>query len=213
MTNNAQQVTLTNGAAVDNNTISATLTDEQLIALAVADRHPCGWAFSELWHRHCPYVRAFCARRLGGHAEAEDVTQNVALKTWSALAQFGYRSRFRTWLTAIAITQCAEYRRREARQKDIALKWYAQGHECFAASVSLDNDDHALLAFDTRRALNSLSPRAREVLVMRFYRELSLEEMGKELNVGLSAVKMRLYRSINRLRANYLDSRAIDTPF
>ena len=53
-------------------------------------------------------------------------------------------------------------------------------------------------------ALQNVSDKAREVLLLRFYQECSLEEIAATLAISLSAAKMRLYRSLDQFKAEYL---------
>ncbi|MEN8801096.1 MAG: sigma factor-like helix-turn-helix DNA-binding protein, partial [Thiogranum sp.] len=69
---------------------------------------------------------------------------------------------------------------------------------------SIPDEERYALNQAVATALQNVSDKAREVLLLRFYRECSLEEIATTLAISLSAAKMRLYRSLEQFRVAYL---------
>jgi len=177
-------------------------SDTELIVM-VRERG-LGWklAFNILLGRHRDWLLRHCVFRLGNRHDAQDVTQQVMLRAWQAIGRFEGRSAFRTWLYTIAENQCRSFavkRLRYIQTEHIErlINLYLEGTrssdaECYARNQAV------------AAALQNVSDKAREVLLLRFYRECSLEEIAATLAISLSAAKMRLYRSLDQFKAEYL---------
>ena len=163
-----------------------------------------GWklAFNVLLGRHREWVLGHCAFRLGNQHDAQDVAQQVMLRAWQAIDRFEGRSAFRTWLYTIAENQCRSFavkRMRYVQTEHIEslVNLYLEGTGINVAESYARSQAVAL-------ALEHVNDKAREVLLLRFFQEQSLEEIAATLAVSLSAAKMRLYRSLEQFRAEYL---------
>jgi len=163
-----------------------------------------GWklAFNVLLGRHREWVLGHCAFRLGNQHDAQDVSQQVLLRAWQAIDRFEGRSAFRTWLYSIAENQCRSFavkRMRYVQTEHIEslINLYLEGTVTSVAEHCARNQAVAV-------ALENVNDKAREVLLLRFFQERSLEEIAATLAVSLSAAKMRLYRSLEQFRAEYL---------
>ena len=179
-------------------------SDAELIKL-VRERG-LGWklAFNALLGRHREWLVKHCGYRLGNHHDAQDVTQQVILRAWQAIDRFEGRSAFRTWLYTIAENQCRSFavkRMRYIQTEHIEklIDLHLEG-----TSTSAVERYARVQAVDT--ALQNLNARAREVLLLRFFHDYSLEEIATTLAISLSAAKMRLYRSIEQFRGVYLQA-------
>ena len=160
-------------------------TDRADVALAAAGD---ARAFERLYWRHAARIKAL-ARRFLGSSEAEDGTQEVFVRAWSRLAQFRGEAAFPTWLHRLAVNVLL---RLLERQK---------------ARPSGDMHDPALLHaptqerdVDVERALLTLPPGIREVVVLHDMENYTHEEIASVLAIGVSASKMRLLRGRTALR-------------
>ena len=72
-------------------------------------------AFDDLYRRHFDRVRAFCQRRVGDRAEAEELAQEAFVKALQALPSFDGERRFYPWMTVIASRLCIDHHRRRSR--------------------------------------------------------------------------------------------------
>ena len=163
-----------------------------------------GWklAFNVLLGRHRDWLLRHCIFRLGNRHDAQDVTQQVILRAWQAIDRFEGRSAFRTWLYTIAENQCRSFavtRMRYVQSEHIErlIDLYLEGtkipdQECYARNQAVAT------------ALQNVSDKAREVLLLRFFQDCSLEDIAATLAITLSAAKMRLYRALEQFRIEYL---------
>ena len=93
-------------------------TDQKLIGLVLAGQRE---AYAELIRRHHPKVRNVCMSMLAGSDDADDAVQEIFLKVYSCLSEFGGRSAFATWLYRIAANHCLAVLRKTARQREVPL--------------------------------------------------------------------------------------------
>lgn len=155
-------------------------------------------------HRAALYRR--CLRRLDNVQDAEDALQETMLRALQAIQGFEGRSSLQTWLFAIADNECNSLiRRRQRHHYPEHLRCMILIHEeSRRGSFSEDGEQRRRV----HETLSDLPPPAREVLSLRFFREASLAEIARTLDVSLSAAKMRLYRALDMFATRYPDGRS-----
>jgi len=131
--------------------------------------------------------------------EAEDVTQDVFLQVYDSLPAFRGGSAFSTWLYRVAVNAAITHVRKEKRHPHIPLDALRE----FRADIDAEPEQQAT-RMETQQAvqemLAQLPEQQRAVLVLRYFQELSLEEMAEVLNCSVAAVKVRLHRARNSFR-------------
>lgn len=126
--------------------------------------------------------------------EAADITQETFLKAWRALPGFRGEASVGTWLTRLALNTARDHLRRRRRPAPLAL---------LLGTGSRAADDPAVAAADRdelARALRQLPARGREVVALRYGRDLSLAEIAALLDCPEGTVKSRLHGALARLR-------------
>ncbi len=140
----------------------------------------------------------------GNRDLAEDIFQETWMRVLLRGSQFNGNSRFDTWLFTIARNLVIDLRRRRSM---------ASLEEMFEASDEerpFEAPSHEKTPFDhlatvecghlVAEALLTLDPLHREVLLLRFHEEMSLEEISRLTRAPLSTVKSRLYRGLAALK-------------
>ncbi|MDR3793539.1 MAG: sigma-70 family RNA polymerase sigma factor [Terracidiphilus sp.] len=138
---------------------------------------------------------------------AEDLFQEVWMRVLVRGSQFNGQSRFETWLFTIARNLLIDLRRKRTMSSLDEL-FEAGGDDDRPVAIEItDTDPTPFERFssleDRERvaaALLELDALHREVLVLRFHEELSLEEISKVTRAPLSTVKSRLYRGLAMIR-------------
>ena len=140
----------------------------------------------------------------GNRELAEDLFQETWMRVLVRGAQFNGNSRFDTWLFTIARNLVIDLRRRrsmasleemcEAGDEERPFEVASQEKTPFDHLASMESGQ---LVAD---ALLTLDPLHREVLVLRFHEEMSLEEIARMTRAPLSTVKSRLYRGLAALK-------------
>ncbi len=177
------------------------LDDAALVELV--RQRESGWrrAFQILIQRHRGDLLGRCRTRLGNLHDAEDAVQETVLRAYRALHGFKGEASLRTWLFAIADNQCHSLAMRRGRQvlSDHLRELIALMDENRQSEAPSSAETSARV----HQALEALPAGARDVLMLRFFRELSIEEIAGTLGIGLSAAKMRLYRALDQFAACY----------
>ncbi len=124
-------------------------------------------------------------------AQAEDAVQEAAIKAWRRQARLRPGSDARPWFLAIVANECRSL---------VRGRWWSMLRLPAREVAVPAGDDTVLRHADLRRAILSLTPGARLVVVLFFYLDLPLEQVARIAGVSTSAARGRLYRSIKRLR-------------
>jgi RNA polymerase sigma-70 factor (ECF subfamily) len=138
-----------------------------------------------------PAAYRLAAGMLQSSSEAEDAVQDGLLKAWQHFARFRRDSDIKPWLFTIVANECRHRRR---------SRWWSVGAmpnslEDRAGEPALDVESAGL-----RRAVYRLPHEQRLALILRYYLDLSFEEVGRMLGVSTKAAKSRTYRALERLR-------------
>ena len=154
-------------------------------------------AFEQLYRRHHRRVHGVIVRLVGQvGARAEDLTQEAFVRAWQALPSFRFESAVSTWLHRLAVnTALMELRSRRSRP------WQEDDDEALESVSTPDTAGHAVLGRDLERAVASLPPRARAVLVLHDVEGWKHEEIAGELGMAVGSSKAQLHRARGLLRA------------
>jgi RNA polymerase sigma-70 factor (ECF subfamily) len=154
-------------------------------------------AYAILVDRYFDHYVRFAIHLVGNREDAEEVVQDTFLRAYRALGRYEERERFGAWLLRILVnrarTVSAMGRRREKmfpEQIDETLPEAAEAHPA----------DRAALREEMGMALAQLGADQREAFLLHYVEGLSYEEMSAVTGSGVSALKMRVKRSCERLR-------------
>jgi RNA polymerase sigma-70 factor (ECF subfamily) len=143
----------------------------------------------------------------GNREMADDMFQEVWMRVMTRGGQFNGKARFETWLFTIARNLVIDQRRKRTMSSLDELFETGDGEDRPIAYEVPDGEpspfDHMSSVEDRRRiaaALLELDTLYREVLVLRFHEDLSLDEIAKVTRAPLSTVKSRLYRGLNAMK-------------
>jgi RNA polymerase sigma-70 factor (ECF subfamily) len=131
---------------------------------------------------------------LGNAAEAEEATQDAIMRAWAAWPLLRDPDRFGPWFERILMNTCLDRIRRRHGVRLVDLNGVAElrGADPFAAGLARD---------EIGRALGALPPEQRAVVVLRFWRDLPLEDIADRLELPLGTVKSRLHYAMRSMRA------------
>jgi len=154
-------------------------------------------AFADLVRAYQSPIYNLCYRMLGEAGEAEDAAQETFLRAYSQLYRYDPNRPFKSWLFSIASHHCIDrLRKRRVTWVDIddepllahpALREPTPGPEEMTIRREQDRTVQALLA--------GLSPKDRCAIVMRYWLDLSYEEIASATGTTASSVKSRLHRA------------------
>lgn len=182
-------------------------TDEELVAQAQSELPYATQAFEILLRRYELRVYGTCLRYLNHHQDAEEASQEVFLRAFHGLKKFRLDSTFKTWLFRIAVNTSYTWREKIARRTKQGPVGDVSDPELLRRIVddeiaTVDRIDGPLAD-----ALASLSDDDRHTLVLRYVSELKINEIAAVCGIKESAAKMRVTRSLERLKDAYEEFR------
>jgi RNA polymerase sigma-70 factor (ECF subfamily) len=193
--------------------VNAITSDDQARqeSLAIAEglkRRKAG-LLDELIVRYQHRLLRYLLYLTGDRDTAEDIFQEVWMRVLVHGGQFNGRSRFETWLFTIARNLVIDQRRKRTMSSlDELIDGAGDDDRAMCFEVAADDPtpfDRVSNLEDREKiaaALLKLDTLHREVLVLRFHEELSLEEIAKVTRAPLSTVKSRLYRGLAMMKPN-----------
>jgi RNA polymerase sigma-70 factor, ECF subfamily len=154
-------------------------------------------AFERLYRTHVAKVHSLTRRMLGTH-EADEVTQDIFVRTWQKLGQFRGDSQFSTWLHRLAVNVVIERRRSFALQRERVLDDPAALDLATVAPARTD------LTVDFEQAIEQLPPGAREIFVLHDVEGYKHREIAAMLDITTGTSKRQLHRA-RMLMRKHLD--------
>lgn len=173
------------------------LSDEEMIRHHLP--HQPSECFETLYTRYVSKVYKQCLSMTKDSEQAQDFTQDIFLKVFNKLDAFQQRSSFSTWIYAIAYNYCADQLRLAKRLPTVTLGDGMEQTWDGPAEVSVQDDMLQLVA----QAMERLTVEEQRLLRLKYEDGLSNEEIAGLYNIKLSAVKMRLKRSRERVQRLY----------
>jgi RNA polymerase sigma-70 factor (ECF subfamily) len=171
---------------------SRMLKPEAMGARSVADRSA---AFTELTERHLDASYRLAALLLGNWADAEDATHDAAVLAWQRWWSLRDPDRFEAWFQRILVNVCRDRMRRRHLRTILP--------ESGADLGGPDPIDGSAERAALRQALARLTPDHRTVVVLRFFADLSVDEIADRTGERAGTVKSRLHYALSSLRAAY----------
>ena len=183
------------------------LPDEELVARCKKELPGNTNSYEELVRRHKNRVYSVAYRVVSHKEEAEDITQDVFVKVYHGLKKFEQQSSFSSWLYRIATNSALDALDKTKRHsKNIApltsqnnTKNKEKTDALNLSASSAEGPEEKVIQKELRecinRVLKKLDREQARLLVMRDFEDLSYDEIARVLQLGLSAVKMRIHRS------------------
>jgi RNA polymerase sigma-70 factor (ECF subfamily) len=160
-------------------------------------------AYAELLKNYKDSLYALMLKMADNHYDAEDLTIEAFGKAFRNLSQYTSEYAFSTWLFKIASNNCADF----LRKKKLVFFEIDKEHRVFDKNENFffelnDNGPTPEERFfdkekvsEVRKLVNMLKPKYRKLVELRYFEELSYEEITKQLNLPMGTVKAMLFRA------------------
>jgi RNA polymerase sigma-70 factor, ECF subfamily len=162
-------------------------------------------SFAVLVPRHTAAM-LHVAASLVGMDDAEDAAQEAIMRAWQAWPALREESAARSWLIAITVNVCRQWRRgaygRHARMTRPLPQNEETGEELLALLHADPGASDHLGSLDLRAAVNQLRPELRLVVALRYYAGLDATEIGAALGIPPATARTRLRRALELLRTH-----------
>jgi RNA polymerase sigma-70 factor (ECF subfamily) len=136
---------------------------------------------------------------LGSFADAEDVTHDAWIRAWDRLDTLRDASDARAWFDRILVNLCRDRLRRSRIVRFVPV------NPDDGNSVAEDRFEQLAASNDLVAAIRTLDPDLRIAVVLRFWADLSVDEIARRVGVPPGTVKSRLHRAVARVREQLSD--------
>jgi RNA polymerase sigma factor (sigma-70 family) len=172
------------------------MTDAECVARARAGDES---ARAELLARHHAGCLRFARHLLGDETDAEDAVQDTFIRAFAGLGRYEERDAFRGWLFQILVHRCRSAAVRRARRRERFVTNDAAMERAMVAGDEAMQDAQRTLAV----ALRGLDLEHREAFLLKIGEEMEYDEMARLTGVQVSALKMRVKRARDHVRARW----------
>ncbi len=181
-------------------------TDEELIARF---QQGDSYAFDLLVKRYQDPLLNFVYRFLGNHTEAEDIVQETFYRLYKNKHYYREIAKFSTWIYTIAGNLAKTELRKRNRRKLFSISHFMSTEKDYDIPDSSFTPDTVTNSQITdkiiQKAIDKLSPKFKEVIVLRDIQGLSYEEIAEIVKIPLGTVKSRVNRARLRLQEDLKD--------
>ena len=171
----------------------AAASDDLVAAAGTGDQR----AFDGLVGPHVDTAFRLAVTMLRDRGEAEDAVQEATLKAWRAIGRLRPGSNVRAWFLTIVANHC---------RSQLRSRWWSVVRLPDTERVGGGGaEDLAIARTDLARALQRLSPEDRLAVYLRFYEDLSIEDVAAVSGTSVAAARSRVHRAVGRLRLTMED--------
>lgn len=157
-------------------------------------------AFAELMGRYRDSIYFMLLKMVNNKDDADDLTIEAFGKAFRNIEQYTPNFAFSTWLFKIATNNCIDFIRKK-RENNISIDQHNDDDD----KPSLEIRSHFMnpeetLIFEqkihmTRSVITKLKPTYQELIELRYFKELSYEEIADKMNLPLGTIKAQLFRA------------------
>ncbi|WP_448517948.1 RNA polymerase sigma factor [Rhodoflexus sp.] len=174
-----------------------TASDDREILEKFSQEASKNWAFDQLMRKYQQRIYQHIRKMVIDHDDADDLTQEVFVKVWHNLHKFRADAQLFTWLYRIASNECLNFLDKKRRRylipiydvrKELAGKLDGEG--------SLSGDE---IQLKLQKALLTLPDKQRLVFNMRYYDELSYEEIADITGTSVGALKASYHHAVKKI--------------
>ena len=156
-------------------------------------------AYTELMRRHQKRIYWFARRIVGTHEDADDVTQEAFVKAYLSLGDFRGDASFFTWLYRIALNLSLN----TVRKRQIVN--YVRESELLGRLFPAPDDpqkdlEGKELASRLQKAVSALPEKQRAVFVLRYYDELSYDEISAIVKTSVGGLKANYFHALRKVQ-------------
>lgn len=150
------------------------------------------YLFDNLIKKYYEKVYYYCYRHLDNMQAAQDLTQEVFMKVIKNIGNYKHYGKFENYLYVIAGNECKDFYKKES-------KYILKEVEEYSSEEEISKLENKIIV---QEALDKLSKKEREIIILRFYQDLKIKDIAKIMNAGVSITKYRLKKAMNIIGEN-----------
>ncbi|MFB5195182.1 sigma-70 family RNA polymerase sigma factor [Neobacillus sp. KR4-4] len=133
---------------------------------------------------------------------AEDISQEVFISCYKNMDQFQQKASYKTWLYRIAVNRCTDvvksWSYRNIYYKDF-FSFFLKSEVPLAEENMIENEEKEMIF----QKVLTLPLKLREVIILYYYEDLSIDEIATLLHINENTIKTRLHRARNSLKTTF----------
>jgi RNA polymerase sigma-70 factor, ECF subfamily len=149
-------------------------------------------SFSRLCEQYYPALVAIAYSHVADRGLAEDAAQEALLTAYRRISTLRQTDRFARWLTSICRNLAVDMVQTRAREKRAAIE------DCSPVSCTSRHEDDNVAV--VRKIIFGLEPDMRDIVFLRYYNQMSYDQIARMLGISEEAVNGKLRRARDRIR-------------
>jgi len=170
----------------------AKIEENELVEKAKTDQQ----AFVKLYNNYYDRIYNFILKRTGHVETAEDIVSETFIKVFNNLDKYQFQGySFSAWLYRVASNLMIDHFRKEGKHKNVDIDEYpniADSHSADEHTLALESQEEVKLI------LNKLPERERQVLELKFFAQLSNQEIAEVMKISISNTGVLIYRALKK---------------
>lgn len=157
-------------------------------------------AFTDLVEKYQSPIFNLAYRMTGSYEDADDLTQEIFIRAYQKLQQFDPNKKFFTWLYTIGVNHIRNHLKKNFRDV-LHLKAANSSLEQQQRNGEEEGDvlsDERMIRLE--QVIRKLPVDLREAIILKFMQDLTFEEVADVMGDSVSAVKMRIYRGLEKIK-------------
>lgn len=175
--------------------------DYKLVRKAVDDQDQA--AYAELMERYRESIYYMLLKMVNNSDDAEDLTIEAFGKAFNRLKQYQPNYAFSTWMFKIASNNCIDFIRKERKKRTMSIDTGMRNEDGENMTYDIEADgrdpEEEMMRNQRMKAMrqvvDKLKPRYKQLVILRYFKEYSYDEISKELDLPLGTVKAQLFRA------------------
>lgn len=178
-----------------------TLQEKEQIESAKKDKRE----FVHLYDAHFEAIHRFLLSRVADRQLAEDLTSDTFMIALENIDKYRYEGKpFRAWLYRIAINEINQHYRKQKREREAMIReWHEVGEKFDPADLDVKDkeskEEEILRLKQLNEAFHLLKPDEQDILSLRYFQDMSYNEMADALSTNVNNVGVKLNRALKRL--------------
>lgn len=159
------------------------------------------YSFMELYKMYEKYLYSLCFSYVQNPQDALDLVQEIYIKVFKNIDKFDIKMQFHPWIRKIAVNTCLNFKR-TIKNNVISMNSAINDEEEIALEDTLKSQEDVLkevVNSETKsiikKYIKEISEEYRMIIVLRYYEDLSYNEIAEITNMPLGTVKTKLYRA------------------
>lgn len=154
-------------------------------------------SFTIFYQKFALPLKKFLIKKMGNNEAAEEIFSQTVLAAWRGFNTFEYKSTFFTWICRIGLNKIADYYRFQINERSKIVAPLLSTIANIEDNSLKPEEKLALeeLRASIRECLNLLPAEKKQLLYLRYWKELTLKEIAEVLNTTERAVEGKIYRA------------------